>query len=139
MVQPKKNGFESPTSAEKRFVLDASFSRISVESRADGGVISFLNAELKEESILQEVENQIIEFIKQQKPKRVVLDFKAVKFMSSMMIRSLIRIRDWVVGNDGQLKLANVPPHIREIFRITQLEGRLFFLYDSIGEALGAF
>jgi len=65
-----------------------------------------------------------------------VIDFRNVKFMSSMMLRSLIRIRDWVVGNNGQLKLANLHPHLREVFRITQLENRLFFLYDSVEEAV---
>jgi anti-anti-sigma factor len=115
------------------------YPRLSVETRRTGVAISILATELKDESILQEVEDQVVEFVKKNTPKRVVIDFGAVRFMSSMMLRSLIRIRDWVIGNNGQLRLAAISPPIREVFRITQLEGRLFLIHDTVDEAFDAF
>lgn len=122
---------------EPRFVVDPlKYSQLAIESVTQGAAITLLQTELKEESILREVEEQVIEFVKTHRVRLYVIDFRNVKFMSSMMLRSLIRIRDWVVGNNGQLKLANLHPHLREVFRITQLENRLFFLYDSVEEAV---
>lgn len=122
---------------EPRFVVDPlKYSQLAIESVTQGAAITLLQTELKEESILREVEEQVIEFVKTHRVRLYVIDFRNVKFMSSMMLRSLIRIRDWVVGNNGQLKLANLHPHLREVFRITQLENRSFFLYDSVEEAV---
>jgi anti-anti-sigma factor len=115
------------------------FPRLGVEKRRTGVSISLLATELNDESILKEVEDQVVEFVKVHTPKRVVIDFGSVRFMSSMMLRSLIRIRDWVIGNNGQLRLAAISPSIREVFRITQLEGRLFLIHDTVDEAFDAF
>ncbi|MFO0901387.1 MAG: STAS domain-containing protein [Pirellulales bacterium] len=124
-------------SHEQAFIFDPDhYPLLAIESVPNGAVISILVTELKDQLVLEDVEKQIIHFVKSHVPRRLVIDFKSVKFMSSMMLRSLIRIRDWVVGNNGQLKLANLHPHLREVFRITELENRLFFLYDSIEDAL---
>jgi len=50
---------------EPRFVVDPlKYSQLAIESVTQGAAITLLQTELKEESILREVEEQVIEFVK---------------------------------------------------------------------------
>ena len=51
-----------------------------------------------------------------------VLDFALVSFLSSIHLAQLLTLRRHLHGHDRQLRLCNMRPNVRELFKITSLE-----------------
>ncbi len=84
-------------------------------------------------------QDQIIEYIDNTKPERLVINFKNVGHISSEFITAMIHVRDHVKGNGGELKLSHMNDSVYAPFKITKLAGRLFMIYESTAEAVDAF
>lgn len=75
---------------------------------------------------------------------RIVLDLGKLESISSAGLRVLLearrRARDWKAPDEegGDIRIANLPPRIREVFDLTGFTP-LFDLYDDTVEATGSF
>ncbi len=78
-------------------------------------------------------------YIEQNNPKRVVLNFKNVNHISSEFITALIRMQEVVTGNEGEMKLSHMNEIVYSPFRLTNLAGRLFKIYETTPQAIDAF
>ena len=84
-------------------------------------------------------QDQIIEFIDKNKPKRLVINFKNVNHISSEFITAMIRVRDHVLGHGGEMKFSHLNDSVYAPFKITKLAGRLFTMYETTSEAVDSF
>lgn len=82
---------------------------------------------------------EIIDFIDEYRPRRLVMNFKNVSHISSEFISALIHIKDHVTGHGGQLKLTHMNETVLMPFKLTNLAGRLFMIYKTTPEAIDAF
>lgn len=57
--------------------------------------------------------------------RRIVLDLAALDFIDSSGIRALLEAHDHADSSGGALVLTNVPPRVRELFRLTGLDARI--------------
>ena len=89
--------------------------------------------------IIVMAEEELTNLIDKQKPQRLVINFKNVSHISSEFITALIRVRDHVNGNGGTLKLSHLSKPVLAPFKMTNLAGRLFLIYDTTPEAIDAF
>ncbi|NOK60415.1 MAG: anti-sigma factor antagonist [Chloroflexi bacterium AL-W] len=75
---------------------------------------------------------------------RLVFDLVDLEYISSPGLRVLIearkRARDWKVTalEGGDVRIANLPPRIKEVFDLTGFTS-LFEIYDDLTEAVGSF
>ena len=115
------------------------YKRIRVEQQGDVSVIHLVDSELFDRVILNEFQEELNSFVKATQIRKMVIDFGVVRNLSSEALNALIRARDWVVGNGGQLKLCDMRDSIREIFRVTNLDGTMFDIQESMPKALDAF
>ncbi len=75
---------------------------------------------------------------------RIVLDLAKLEYMSSPGLRVLIearkRAREWKVTDleGGDIRIANLPPKIREVFDLTGFTA-LFEMYGDTVGAVGSF
>lgn len=75
---------------------------------------------------------------------RVVLDTAGLEYVSSPGLRVLIearkRARDWKITDleGGDIRIANLPPRIKEVFDLTGFTS-LFDMYSDTTEAVGSF
>ncbi|MGQ9927148.1 MAG: STAS domain-containing protein [Chloroflexaceae bacterium] len=75
---------------------------------------------------------------------RIVLDLANLEYISSPGLRVLIearkRARDWKLTDleGGDIRIANLPPRIKEVFDLTGFTS-LFELYNDTIEAVGSF
>lgn len=75
---------------------------------------------------------------------RIVLDLANLEYISSPGLRVLIearkRARDWKITDleGGDIRIANLPPKIKEVFDLTGFTS-LFELYSDTVEAVGSF
>jgi len=70
---------------------------------------------------------------------RICLDLKGLEYLSSAGIKVLIStLKTCKRWNRGELRLANMPPYITEVFDLAGLIP-LFKIYPSLVEAVGSF
>ncbi|MEI8167205.1 MAG: STAS domain-containing protein [Chloroflexales bacterium] len=75
---------------------------------------------------------------------RIVFDFAQLAYVSSPGLRVLIearkKARDWKITDleGGDIRLANLPPRIKEVFDLTGFTS-LFELYSDTVTAVGSF
>jgi anti-sigma B factor antagonist len=75
---------------------------------------------------------------------RIVLDLANLEYISSPGLRVLIearkRAREWKLTDleGGDIRIANLPPRIKEVFDLTGFTS-LFELYNDTVEAVGSF
>lgn len=75
---------------------------------------------------------------------RIVLDLAKLEYISSPGLRVLIearkRAREWKITDleGGDIRIANLPPRIKEVFDLTGFTS-LFELYSDTVEAVGSF
>ena len=97
-----------------------------VESRlVDRDQINFLSDEL-------------LEYLAVEKPEQIVFSLKHMQRYSSEAIGGLIRIERQLSRTGGQMKLC-ANEEIREVFRVTGLDGNVFDIYDTESDAIAAF
>ena len=70
--------------------------------------------------------------------KGVLLDLSGVEVLDSRGIKALVRAYITLHKGDGEMKLMNLPPRIRQVLQITRLLN-VFEVYDSEEAALGSF
>jgi anti-sigma B factor antagonist len=69
---------------------------------------------------------------------RVVLSFLGVQHLTSLVLGKLIHVHKRLAESGGELRLADIEPHIFEVFAITHLD-RLFRIYEREDEAIASF
>jgi anti-sigma B factor antagonist len=75
---------------------------------------------------------------------RIVLDLARLEYVSSPGLRVLIearkRAREWKITDleGGDIRIANLPPKIKEVFDLTGFTS-LFEIYSDTVEAVGSF
>jgi len=69
---------------------------------------------------------------------RVVLSFLGVQHLTSLVLGKLIHVHKRLAESGGELRLADIAPHIFEVFAITHLD-RLFRIYEREDEAIASF
>lgn len=89
--------------------------------------------------IIVMAKEELTEYVDQHKPPRLVINFKNVGHISSEFIAAMIHIQDHVAGHEGTLKLSHMNQTVQAPFRITNLAGRLFMIYETTPEAIDAF
>jgi anti-sigma B factor antagonist len=69
---------------------------------------------------------------------RVVLSFLGVQHLTSLVLGKLIHVHKRLAESGGELRLADIDPHIYEVFAITHLD-RLFKIFEREDEAIASF
>lgn len=112
-------------------------SRLRVQN--DDGVIriEFVDRNILDEANIRQIEDEIKQIIDGEAKPRVIISFDNVDHLSSAALGSLITINSRVNEKSGQLRLAEIPESIYDVFVITKLE-RLFQIHPTCDEAMAS-
>ncbi len=97
------------------------------------------SADFVSRPIIVLAQNELIDFIDAEKPSKVVINFKHVSHISSEFLTAMLRIYDHVVGQDGELKLSHMNDSVISPFKMTNLAGSPFMIYETTPQAIDAF
>lgn len=113
---------------------------MSLTSYAKDGIltISFDDARILDEAVLEKVGHDLIDMLNQTTEERVILDFRNVKFMSSSMLGKLVQVHKKCGEFKVKLKLCSISPDILQVFKITKLD-KLFEIESDEPSARKAF
>ncbi len=107
-----------------------------IDVAAGGVIVRITEPQLYGHVVGEVLKAELSQLISTTHPKRLLIDFQHVKVMSSSVIEALISVKKQLDQLGRQLKLCAMPVSIREIYRTMQLEGSIFEICDSLGEAL---
>ena len=111
--------------------------RIIVEEDINGVVIvNFVDKKLLGEGNIQTIGEEL--FSLADGPRKVVLNFSNVEYMSDAFLGKLITFHKSLNAAGGKLRLCNIHPQINEIFTITKLN-KLFDIHKDEQSALTGF
>jgi anti-sigma B factor antagonist len=89
-------------------------------------------------NLINDLADDLVEYVKEAKPGNVVVSLKRVTRYSSEAIGGLIRLERRVRAQGGRVKLC-MNNELRELFRVTRLDGTLFEIYESESDAVASF
>ena len=106
----------------------------------DGASVCHLvDADFFDRAVINDFQEEMINFILAEKPDKLLIDFGRVRAISSETINALLRAREYMLASDGQIKLCDMREEIRQAFRLLNLEGKIFDIHDSMAAALESF
>ena len=94
---------------------------LDIEPVYDDILITFRDERIVDEVHIDRIKTDILKLAEQSPRKWIVLDFRKVRFLSSVFLGFLVKLQVTVTQGRGNLKLRNLSPDIFKIFKITQL------------------
>lgn len=111
---------------------------IRIEIVDSVSVLHITADDLFDRLVINEFQDEMLTFAKNECLPNLLISFGRVKTMSSEVLNALLRVRDWIVGNNGRLILCDMRDTIRQVFSVTNLD-KLFEIHATMPEALDAF
>lgn len=118
--------------------MSENHSRVIVTRLEKSTKISFVDRNILEESVIQQIGEEITSVIDAGEQPKILLDFENVEHLSSAALGTLITVNTKVKQKGGQLRLANIDKQIYEVFVITKLN-KLFQIHDTTEAAEKSF
>jgi anti-sigma B factor antagonist len=101
----------------------------------DAIIANVMHDKLFEETLVDNIANQLYRLIDQNSGARLVLDLSNVVMVCSSMLGKLITVNKKVNATGGSLCLCGVTPHVYEILAVTKLN-RLLSICDTPQQAV---
>jgi anti-anti-sigma factor len=100
-------------------------------------IVRFVNSEmLFEEAAVRAVREQLSRLISEEGHARLLLNFRGVRYLSAAVLGILIGLKKKVDPARGCIQLCGLDPPLRDMLRITHLDG-VFDVCADEAEALG--
>ncbi|HTU26392.1 MAG TPA: STAS domain-containing protein [Pirellulales bacterium] len=114
------------------------YKHLRLTDRDDVLVASLLISNLVDQNVIDETGKELLEAAFEACGNhKLVVNFQAVKFMSSAMLGKLMPLHKRCKADKTKLKLCNICPNLMEVFKITNLN-KLFDIAGSEADAVAA-
>ena len=107
--------------------------KIAIEG--DTAVVTFSKSSISSFEDITTAAEHIAEFIDANQPKKLIFDFKDVKFFSSQVLGLLLETRAALVTLDGKVYISSINPQLHRVFKITNLD-QVFSFFPNTHNAL---
>ncbi len=115
------------------------YQQLILQDRGDVLAVYFKPDSILDQSVIDQIGHEFDRVaLEAAACRKVLLNFKNVKFMSSSMIGKLLVLNKKCTADKIKLKLCNVQPSLIEVFKITKLN-KVFDIQDDEATALAAF
>ena len=94
-------------------------------------VVAFKATSISDVKGVAAASKQINEFIEENHPNRIVIDFERVKFFTSQVLGMLLGIRAKLKTYDGEVVISAINPQLYRVFKITNLDKIFRFFPDT--------
>jgi anti-anti-sigma regulatory factor len=85
-----------------------------------------------------EAKRELIRFAQDKRPEKAVVDFHHVQRFSTEFIGTLLSFKRQM-GTDGRIALCAMQPVHRDIFRVLNLDGTVFQIFETVEQAVQSF
>jgi anti-anti-sigma regulatory factor len=102
-------------------------------------IARLLGGRLLDSAVVQEMTGELMAAIAAHKPTKLLISFARVMRCSTEVINSLLLAKKHLLGEGGDVKLCEMSDSIRHTYRILNLEGTVFEIFETEEDALHAF
>jgi anti-sigma B factor antagonist len=110
---------------------------IKIVAEDDVAVVSFLVPSVSGVNDIDGAAESLREYVENNKPKALVVDFADVKFFSSQVLGMLVDIWRRLREYDASILICGITPQLSRVFKITNLD-RIFEFYEDKTAAMDA-
>ncbi len=118
--------------------MAAQASRLKVSKIGAITQVEFVDRNILDESNIQQIGDELALIVDEVPTPKILIRFANVEHLSSAALGAMITINNRIKGKEGELRLAEIDPQIREVFKITKLD-KIFQIHDDADEALSSF
>lgn len=117
------------------------YSLFKVERIQGVSVVTPENLELRDEGVVHDVMKQLHEFVDDERPTRVIINFERLepKLIPSLFIGALFATKDRISKFGGEIGLCGMSPLLAEAIRIMDAKTQVFQRFDTLADAWEAF
>lgn len=108
---------------------------VKIEQASNATVAYLLCDKILDDETITKIEEAISFQVKSEQAINLIVDFTAVKFLTSSFLGYLIRLSKMVYESNGQLRLCGIEEKIQGIFKITRLD-KIFDIHADIDMAI---
>jgi anti-sigma B factor antagonist len=109
---------------------------IRVEEQGDASVVTFVDFDLLDHLVINEVRDELVQLVAAKKPRLLVVSFNNVRRCSTAVVSGLLSTKKVVSQHGGEMRLCNMSEAIREAYRLLRLDGTVFPIYNTLSEAM---
>ncbi len=110
--------------------------QLHIEQVDDVAVVHLGSSALTRSDANLELRTQLLDFFAQTNISKVVVSFQNVQRMTSETVNSMLRLRDHVIANDGEIRFCNVSEDLQAVLAMLKLDKNVFRIYESSEAAL---
>jgi anti-sigma B factor antagonist len=104
----------------------------------DVTVVNFQNVSVLDSANIEALGRSLLELVEKQDTRKLILEFSAVRFMSSQALGVLLQLKKAMDPVKGRVIIAGIRPELHKVFKITNLN-KMFTFHDDLDKALGEF
>ena len=103
-----------------------------ISCEGDTAIVTFKKSSISNVEDISITAEHIANFIEANRPKKVIFDFKGVKFFSSRVLGMLLETRATLATWQGQVFISSINPQLHRVFKITNLDQVFEFFPDAV-------
>ncbi len=104
----------------------------------DVTVVSFQNVSVLDSANIEALGRNLLDLVVKQDNRKLILEFTAVKFMSSQALGVLLQLKKAMDPVHGKVVIVGIRPELHKVFKITNLH-KMFTFHDGLDKALAEF
>jgi anti-sigma B factor antagonist len=111
---------------------------IEIKKLEDVAVVVFNTTSISDVGGIEKVSAQIKQFVADNRPNKMVIDFTQVKFFTSQVLGLLLDTWRKLQAGGGEVVISGINPQLHRVFKITNLD-KIFRFFPDEQTALKAF
>jgi anti-anti-sigma factor len=115
------------------------YKHFEIETERGVTVVQLTDLELLDQLVTHEMQEELVRFVEEDKPKWLIVNFDGVRRCSTEIINAMLRTRKRISALGGDMRLCSMHHTIRDVFRMLNLEGNVFEIFDTLAEAKQGF
>lgn len=116
-------------------------SNLLVEHIRDVTVVTLKPEDFFDEQMIATAKRELLALVKTEQPAKLIVSFKNVQRFSSAFFGALVSLKEHLRFHhpEAEMKLSDLRPAHREVFRLVDPNQSLFKLYESVADAFRTF
>lgn len=100
---------------------------------ANVAIVAFMLPSMSDVDAIAAASKKVKKYVKESQPRKLIFDFEAVKFFSSLVLGLLLDIRARLTTYNGEVLISGINPQLHRVFKITNLDKVFRFFPDRQG------
>jgi anti-anti-sigma regulatory factor len=113
------------------------YRRFDVVEEQDVTIVQLVDPKIFDTLVVSDLEDELLNLVELQAPAKVVVDFQRVTHCSTSVINGLLRAKKRLLSRNGRFGLCGMTDSIRDAYRMLNLDGTVFRIFESRDRAIG--